>query len=100
MHADHQLGILKILEERAKLTTDPIPLIAPRFIELLLKFYSLIVTPLYYTLHFCDTEQMPPLPGIRNLTCVAVEHVFDAYGIVVEHTSGWKLVFGGDCMPS
>ena len=30
---------------------------------------------------------------------VAVQHCHDAYGLVLEHHSGWKLVFSGDTRP-
>lgn len=40
-----------------------------------------------------------PLPvlGITTVHTVVVKHCYDAYGIIIEHASGWKLVYSGDC---
>jgi len=96
MHGDHMLGLLKLLTERSKLTTDPITLIAPAFIEVILKYYKNITSDIYYNLVPC-TE--PFNLAHTKVTSIPVEHCFDAYGYIVEHDSGWKLVFSGDTMP-
>ena len=37
--------------------------------------------------------------GVCRVQSVAVQHCHDAYGLVLEHGSGWKLVFSGDTRP-
>ena len=37
--------------------------------------------------------------GLRNIRCVPVVHCSDAWGLVVEHTHGWSVVYSGDTRP-
>lgn len=37
--------------------------------------------------------------GFTAWQCVRVKHCFDAYGIVLEHCQGWKVVVSGDTEP-
>lgn len=37
--------------------------------------------------------------GFTAWQCVRVRHCFDAYGIVLEHSEGWKVVVSGDTEP-
>ena len=34
-----------------------------------------------------------------QLTAVPVQHCSQAYGLVLQHISGWKLVYSGDTRP-
>lgn len=38
--------------------------------------------------------------GFSAWQCVRVQHCFDAYGIVLQHAHGWKVVVSGDTTPS
>lgn len=38
--------------------------------------------------------------GFAAWQCVRVRHCFDAYGIVLQHLDGWKVVVSGDTTPS
>ena len=38
--------------------------------------------------------------GITHLESVPVEHCYEAFGVVLKHVSGWKLVYSGDTRPS
>ena len=35
-----------------------------------------------------------------QLQAVSVLHTRDSHGIILNHKSGWKLVYSGDCVPS
>lgn len=37
--------------------------------------------------------------GFAAWQCVRVRHCFDAYGIVLQHVAGWKVVVSGDTTP-
>ncbi len=37
--------------------------------------------------------------GLESLRAVPVNHCYDAYGLVMLHTDGWKLVYSGDTRP-
>lgn len=37
--------------------------------------------------------------GLTLLQSVPVDHCYDAYGLVMQHASGWKLVWSGDTRP-
>lgn len=38
--------------------------------------------------------------GIADLAGIPVVHCFMAFGGVLQHVSGWKFVYSGDCRPS
>ena len=37
--------------------------------------------------------------GLASLRAVSVNHCYDAFGLVMLHTDGWKLVYSGDTRP-
>lgn len=39
-HADHHIGLIKILEQRRRVTSEPIPLLLPPNIDMLLKYHN------------------------------------------------------------
>lgn len=39
------------------------------------------------------------LQGLVSVRAVPVNHCHDAYGLVMLHTDGWKLVYSGDTRP-
>lgn len=39
------------------------------------------------------------LVGLAFLRAVPVNHCYDAFGLVMLHTDGWKLVYSGDTRP-
>ena len=41
-----------------------------------------------------------PGRGCDQFQVVPVVHCADSHGLVLEHPSGWKLVYSGDCRPS
>eukprot|EP00201_Polytomella_parva_P002968 CAMPEP_0175074092 /NCGR_PEP_ID=MMETSP0052_2-20121109/21058_1 /TAXON_ID=51329 ORGANISM="Polytomella parva, Strain SAG 63-3" /NCGR_SAMPLE_ID=MMETSP0052_2 /ASSEMBLY_ACC=CAM_ASM_000194 /LENGTH=213 /DNA_ID=CAMNT_0016342239 /DNA_START=92 /DNA_END=733 /DNA_ORIENTATION=- len=38
--------------------------------------------------------------GFRSWTSVPVQHCRDAWGLVIQHESGWKLTYSGDTRPN
>ena len=96
LHADHHLGIIKVLAERAKLTNEPTIVVAPELYRIYLGTCEQTMGPLNFV--FQSLHQIQ-IPGIE-VKAVAVDHKIEAYGFVISHLSGWKLVYSGDTRPS
>eukprot|EP00871_Galdieria_phlegrea_P001110 jgi/Galph1/19/GphlegSOOS_G4862.1 len=109
MHADHHLGILRILEYRSKFSVEqPLVIMGPLELDEWLKAYQLINEPLQYI--FLDNENFvhPQQPIVHyisstvglEVTTVPVMHCFHAYGIIIKDSlHDWKLVYSGDTLP-
>ena len=57
--------------------------------------------------NLCKRRQFRPLSvSVMHLVIwfqlevVSVLHTRDSHGIILNHSSGWKLVYSGDCVPS
>ncbi|CAG9327188.1 unnamed protein product [Blepharisma stoltei] len=98
LHADHQIGIIKLLHERAKLTNSPIIVVAPSNFEVYLNVCNLLMGPLHYT--FQPVAETQTIPGLKLIQTVAVIHRIEAYGFIIDHESGWRIVYSGDTRPS
>lgn len=96
LHADHHLGIIKILAERAKLTTSPTLVIAPDLYKIYLGTCEKIMGSLNYSFQSVNNIDIPHL----SVKAIAVDHRIEAYGFVITHKSNWKLVYSGDTRPS
>ncbi|KAI7866708.1 beta-lactamase-like protein [Spinellus fusiger] len=120
LHADHHLGVIQLLTQWYKLNKDTqntLTVIAPRYFYGWLKEYSeveafgfqrevvfinieeilLKKTPnAFIERRFSKAKQSL---GLSNLQPVEVIHCLHAYGLSVEHTSGWKLAYSGDTRP-
>eukprot|EP01134_Creolimax_fragrantissima_P004945 CFRG4945T1 len=116
MHADHHLGLIRILSMRSE-TAVPLLIVGPLQYKKWLDDYSAL-EPLRYS--FVSTNSLYPKAasgtslyssadehlmvtlrkelGIQ-LQCVPVIHTKEATGIVIEHESGWKVVYSGDTRP-
>ena len=97
MHADHHLGLARLIIERSKLTPIPTHVIAPLFLEPYLATMAMLAGPFYYT--FEDAAGRVSVQGMKEVGMVPVDHVPYSYGVVLEHASGWKLVYSGDTRP-
>lgn len=95
LHADHDLGIIKVLYERAKLTTEPLIVVAPSLFDIYLSNCASLMGPFYYEF---QTPMMINVPGLEIFS-VPVDHRIEAYGFIISHKSGWKLVYSGDTRP-
>lgn len=106
MHADHHLGTLAVIKARMETTSaQPLVVLAPGALQSWLQAYSKLVEPIDY--HFFNIERFSfdsLLPtwnqlGISSLVNVPVEHCRNAFGLVLGHSSGWRLVYSGDTRP-
>ncbi|OMJ78712.1 hypothetical protein SteCoe_21432 [Stentor coeruleus] len=95
LHADHHVGILKILYERAKLTSEFITIAAPAGLHNYLKACTSLMAPIKYRFF---NPKLVSVPGI-TIQAVLVDHKVEAYGYVLTNDSGWKIVFSGDTRP-
>lgn len=116
-HADHHMGLIYVLQERVKAWQEvsnnpvvPLLVIGPKFVQDWLSAYSDYFSLAYTFIDaecFVRQDAAPPayLPpallhgGISDLRNVKVLHCTRAYGVVIQHTRGWKLVFSGDTRP-
>jgi ribonuclease Z len=95
LHADHHVGLLKLLYERSKLTSEPIIISAPSMLRNYLSTCTSLMAPIHYKFLSPRTVLVP---GI-TVQAVPVDHKIEAYGYVLSNQSGWKIVFSGDTRP-
>jgi ribonuclease Z len=113
-HADHHLGILRLLSERIAICgpTDPIVLMAPSDLIDFLQEYQIVVPEIsqsYLPVDCYDLIHGKPNPmaknlydelGVTNCMAVPVSHCARSYAVVIEGTSFGKVAYSGDCRPS
>jgi ribonuclease Z len=113
MHADHHLGLTRILARRQQLrqgsdTDDPIYVMGPQqLFSWLSEFASCSVGDVNFVFTPCSDATTPTHEfastletlGISKLWNVPVIHCFDSYAVVMEHKCGWKFVYSGDTRP-
>ncbi|GFS29622.1 zinc phosphodiesterase ELAC protein 2 [Nephila pilipes] len=119
MHADHHLGLIKVLKEReiflkkSQKEHKPILLIGPKHLYKWLKAYSRNFEKLNSLFRFveCSSLEYDELFNTHKenvfhncpdllISTVPVNHCPDAHGVIVSSISSkWKLVYSGDTMP-
>lgn len=113
-HADHHLGLLRLLSERAAIcaANDPIVLMAPPDLFAFLEEYRLVVPEInhsYLPVDCCDMihGRVHPLGkklydelGVTNCMSIPVAHCLRSYAVVIDGTSFGKVAYSGDCRPS
>eukprot|EP01105_Mastigella_eilhardi_P000630 TRINITY_DN1073_c0_g1_i1.p1 TRINITY_DN1073_c0_g1~~TRINITY_DN1073_c0_g1_i1.p1 ORF type:complete len:781 (-),score=151.06 TRINITY_DN1073_c0_g1_i1:1373-3715(-) len=119
IHADHHLGLHRIFEVRRQCcmsaTLPPLVVVGPRQLWFWLQEFGELVdatcrgSPIFtFTDSKCllkGTAEMPPFKaclanvGVTEMTTARVIHCPNAFGVVVTHKSGWKLVYSGDTRP-
>ena len=112
-HADHHLGLLRLLSERSAIggTNDPIVLMAPPNMFAFLSEYQLTVPEIkgsYVELDCRDLfpgHQSPLCSKLRedlgiSCTSVQVTHCPYSYAVVIDGTAFGRLAYSGDCRPS
>uniref|UniRef100_K3WT74 ribonuclease Z n=1 Tax=Globisporangium ultimum (strain ATCC 200006 / CBS 805.95 / DAOM BR144) TaxID=431595 RepID=K3WT74_GLOUD len=120
-HADHHLGLLRMLSERDSDTTAPLMILGPTPVEYWLKEYAAIDPSIVGKYTFVDnycfnsldprfeeavTISKPTRAWLRDalqitgLECVPVKHAFMSYALVVMFADSLKIAFSGDCRPS
>ncbi|KZT20914.1 hypothetical protein NEOLEDRAFT_1172230 [Neolentinus lepideus HHB14362 ss-1] len=119
VHADHHVGLARVLAERAKLCPRPEPLyiVAGHPVLLYLSEYSdleelgmndgrVVTVPADGLLGGQVGSESPALQGLYNalglqrFEIVSVRHRIRCFGCVVEHRDAWSIVYSGDTMPS
>jgi len=123
-HADHHLGLLRLLSDRRQVTGDPLLLIAPTSMLFFLQEYQDVDATVQGSYTFVDCkdvstkvqrhlwspekheshrqkmEQLNKDLGITRCTSVPVAHCRNAFAVILENTCFGRLVYSGDCRPS
>lgn len=121
-HADHHLGILRILSERRDLSSEPLLLIACSSLFKFLSEYEKIDPSIQGSYFFVDCRaflqgnvlhggQETPRHlemsqvylsrlGINSIRSLPVTHCRDAYAVIVDIENVGKIAYSGDCRPS
>lgn len=118
MHADHHLGLIKVLKERENIFNEleieykPILLIGPNNLCSWLKKYSMNFEKLHsFRFVECSALEHDELFNTHKkdvfdncpdllISTVPVIHCPDAHGVIISSKSSkWKLVYSGDTMP-
>ena len=107
-HADHHLGLLRLLKDRPSL--DPLLLLAPTPIFRFLNEYAAIDSEILGTYVPIDCKDLidedsqlqqtiHTALGISTCRAVPVSHCAHAYGVIFEGTDFGTVVYSGDCRP-
>jgi ribonuclease Z len=124
MHADHHLGVARILAKRNELgkgtQNPPLLVIAPPHYQnwineytqvenlniALFNAYELVYPVAPVGIGSANSEirvqllaELRTLLGFVAVEMVPVVHCPDAFGVVLKHTDGWSIVFSGDTRP-
>ena len=92
----------------------PLLIVGPRAVGAFLDAYNRLLPPAgrpRYRFEPCSSLNAPRSPGrawllresglgLCGVRCVPVVHCSDAWGVVLEHHDGWRLVYSGDTRPS
>lgn len=114
-HPDHHMGLMRLLLEYEKLADERqlnfITIVGPwRLHQWLKEHFKLIGRnlPIRF-LPFGEVktnkvnnqiQEVLDVLQLNKLQVVSVLHTRDSHGIILNHSSGWKLVYSGDCVPS
>ncbi|POM68319.1 Zinc phosphodiesterase ELAC protein 2 [Phytophthora palmivora] len=122
-HADHHLGLVRLLSFRADIDTEPLLVIGPTPLQFWLDEYAAqdpTVRGKYtfvenYSFDENDSRSeevethaeaarvrawLRDTLNISQIECVPVKHAHQSYAAVVTFMDGAKLAFSGDCRPS
>ena len=108
-HADHHLGLLRLLHER-QCRDDPLLIIGPQPIFEFLREYECVhpsIAGRYRGIDCRDFTSPNPAGnnllsqaiGTTNCRAVRVTHCPFSYAIILDGTSFGRLVYSGDCRP-
>lgn len=119
LHADHHLGLLKVLKERQSafkilgIPYEPLLVVAPRFMVPWMSRCSRAFDSVAELFRYVDNasllyDQESPSPEksellqklkLKDFSTVLVLHCKNAYGVTITAETGWKLTYSGDTMP-
>jgi ribonuclease Z len=108
-HADHHLGILRLLTERS--AKDPLLLLAPTSLFRFLREYESVdpwIQKSYIPIDCKDLVQDNPQAiaklqealGVTGCRAVPVAHCAHSYAVVLDGTCFGRVAYSGDCRPS
>eukprot|EP00977_Amphora_coffeiformis_P029811 scaffold42830_cov176-Amphora_coffeaeformis.AAC.5 len=109
-HADHHLGLLRLLEQRR--ATTPILLIAPppifRFLEDYANRVDSRISGTFRSLACGDFRNPNPSATLRfkeaigftSCQSIQVQHCPYSYAVIIDGTPFGRVVYSGDCRPS
>jgi ribonuclease Z len=108
-HADHHLGIIRLLQDRR--SGDPLILIAPPPLFRFLEDYSRVekdISDRFIAVncwHLRDenvhvNNMLRQAFGFTDIRAVQVEHCAHAFAVILGGTPFGRLVYSGDCRPS
>ncbi|CED84274.1 Predicted metal-dependent hydrolase (beta-lactamase superfamily) [Phaffia rhodozyma] len=121
LHADHHLGLARLLRFRTQIYPKPPPLfiVCPDRIQFQLKELQYFEELGLQNVKFIDNRkialwkesqrehasnsnmaQLEEALGLKKVNTVKVEHAgTNCYGIVITHRDGWKIAYSGDTKP-
>ncbi|KAL9181077.1 hypothetical protein ACHAXT_009882 [Thalassiosira profunda] len=106
-HADHHLGLLRLLSERAAIcgANDPIVLMAPHDMFDFLAEYRSVAPEIHRSYIAVDCNEMMHGRlhddlGITLCMSIPVAHCLRSYAVVIDGTSFGRVAYSGDCRPS
>ncbi|XP_034950264.1 ribonuclease Z, mitochondrial [Chelonus insularis] len=115
LHADHHLGMIGVLLERKKFTSEPFFLIAPKSIESYLRFYNKLFESIESSITLVPNQGFIEhshnlLPSdirsnlfkklnINNLQTEEVLHCLHSFCVALTLKNGYKIVYSGDTKP-
>ena len=108
-HADHHLGILRLLTDRK--AKEPLILLAPTSLFRFLSEYEQVdptIRNSYLAFDCKDLVQENPAAiaklqqalGVTGCRAVPVAHCYHSYAVVLDGTCFGRLVYSGDCRPT
>ncbi|CAL5221692.1 g3928 [Coccomyxa viridis] len=105
-HADHMLGLPGILSARSA-DQPPLLVVGPAAAGVWLASIAAFMQLRYQYIHCSHFDRLHSPArawllstlGLRRWLSVAVDHCRDAWALVIEHVSGWNLVYSGDTRP-
>ncbi|GLC37922.1 hypothetical protein PLESTF_000610300 [Pleodorina starrii] len=119
MHADHHGGLYRLLEWRARAGAPPLLVIGPTALfDVLVRYSAVVPIQFLFLRNFvlsggggrgggagvpaavaAALAAAKERLGLAALAPFAVEHIWDAHGLVLQGRAGWRLVFSGDTRP-
>ncbi|KAF4143300.1 Beta-lactamase superfamily domain [Phytophthora infestans] len=122
-HADHHLGLLRLLSARASTVEEPLLVIGPTSLQFWLDEYAALDPTVRNKYAFVDNLSFDESDSrsqqveyhvkaararvwlretlnISQLECVPVKHAHQSYAVVLTFVNDAKLAFSGDCRPS
>jgi len=108
LHADHHLGLVRLLELRsARPGAAPLLVVGPHALGVWLREAAArLHSPVEFRFVHCGAAgaDAAVCAAIRRLGCswlasTRVDHCADSWGVALQHSEGWGLVYSGDTRP-